>query len=167
MGFESAHWHRYAGHNEYKIYVTSRIAVPFTPFYAEEGAMLKIIVLMVLTAIGQVTPAFAQECLHGPNETAGERDRREYAIRVARQINALQSEWIAARPRSGQYARPSQLKLPEMPEGFGLMFHLEGRRYTFSLKDDRDPCYFAIFSDHDGLIYATMPRTEQVQERPR
>jgi hypothetical protein len=86
---------------------------------------------------------------------------------VARQINALQAAWIAANPRSGQYARPSQLQLPDMPDDFGLMFHLDGRRYTFSLKDDRDPCYFAIFSDHDGLIYATMPQQEQREaDRP-
>jgi hypothetical protein len=46
------------------------------------------------------------------------------------------------------------------------MFHLGGRRYTFSLKDDRDPCFFAIFSDHDGLIYATVPQ-QQATDVPK
>jgi len=105
------------------------------------------------------TPSAAQECLHGPNESAAERERREYAVRVANEINKLQAAWIAAKP-GANYARPSQLKLPDMPDDFGLMFYLDGRGYMFSLKDDKDPCYFAIFSDHYGLVYATMPRPE-------
>jgi len=130
--------------------------------------MFRSVVCAAFTILVSFTPAFAQECLHGPTESALERERREYAIRVARQINALQAAWIGANPRSGQYARLSQLKLPDMPDDFGLMFHLDGRRYTFSLKDDRDPCYFAIFSDHDGLIYAAMPQQEQrAADQPR
>ena len=48
-----------------------------------------------------------------------------------------------------------------MPNDFDLLFLTDWKRYTFSLKDAKDPCYFAIFSDHDGLIYATMPEPEK------
>jgi hypothetical protein len=123
----------------------------------QEEPMPAIVALVFVMVLGSVNSALAQECLHGPNESSAERERREYAIRVARQINELQAAWIGANPRA-QYARPTQLKLPEMPDDFGLLFHLDGRRYMFSLKDDRDPCFFAIFSDHDGLIYATTPQ---------
>jgi hypothetical protein len=101
----------------------------------------------------------AQECLHGPNESAAERERREYAVHVATEINKLQAARVGSQP-GWTYARPSQLKLPEMPDDFGLTFFLDGRRYMFTLKDDKDPCNFGIFSDHDGLIYATMPEHE-------
>ena len=42
------------------------------------------------------------------------------------------------------------------------MFHTDGRTYMFSLKDDRDPCFVAVFSDHNGLVYATNPEPESV-----
>jgi hypothetical protein len=120
---------------------------------------MKRLVLLMLFATSFAVPALAQECLHGPNEAASERDRREYAMRLARQINEAQAVWIAKQPPTAGYASPSQLKLPEMPLGFGMMFHLNGRRYTFSIKDDRDPCFFAIFSDNSGLVYAAMPES--------
>ena len=129
--------------------------------------MLNRVALIFVMALGAFSPAFAQQCLHGPDETVAEKERREYAMRVAHEINQLQAAWIAANPNSEQYARPGQLKLPEMPDDFGLTFHVAGRRYAFSLKDDRDPCLFAIFSDHDGLIYAAMPQQAQQTNVPR
>ena len=114
-----------------------------------------------LIVLSWCSDSAAQECLHGSNESPAERERREYALRVAGEIYRLQAAWIAAAPGRG-YARPSQLKLPTMPNDFGLTFWVDGRRYLFTLKDDKDPCLFAIFSEHDGLIYAAMPQPEPV-----
>jgi len=33
----------------------------------------------------------------------------------------------------------------------------DGRSYAFSLKDGRDPCRFAIFSDQHGYLYGGVP----------
>jgi hypothetical protein len=122
--------------------------------------MLRSTGLFFLIVVTCSSVSFAQECLHGPNESAAERERREYAIWVASEINRLQAGWIAANPAAA-YARPSQLKLPKKPSDFGLTFFVDGRRHMFTLKDDKDPCNFGIFSDHDGLIYAAMPQPDR------
>ena len=119
--------------------------------------MLKSIVLAAIIGVTGATSALAQQCLHGPNETPANRARREKAIDVAHQINALEAMTAVPGIRNPRYKRPIELKLPPMPEGFGLTFHTDGRIYAFSLKDDRDPCFFAVFSDQDGFVYATNP----------
>ena len=52
--------------------------------------MLNRILLSSLMALGGVGTAQAQQCLHGPLETAAERTRREQAIDFARRVNAAQ-----------------------------------------------------------------------------
>ena len=119
--------------------------------------MVKPVVVGALLLLGAATSGFAQECLHGRNETAGHRQRREQAITVAHSINAAQRAAIAVDPRA-TYKRISELKLPEVPDNFQITLHVNGRRtYAFSLKDVADPCYFAIFSDQDGFVYAAYP----------
>ena len=49
------------------------------------------------------------------------------------------------------------LSLPTLPPGFVLQFHTDGRSYAFSLKDGRDACRFAIFSDQHGYLYGGVP----------
>jgi hypothetical protein len=39
-----------------------------------------------------------------------------------------------------------------------LQFHVDGLRYAFSLKDSRDACRYAIFSDQDRFIYEGTPQ---------
>ena len=61
-------------------------------------------------------------------------------------------------PAGRTYRRPDEfLSLPTLPPGFVLQFHTDGRSYAFSLKDGRDPCRFAIFSDQHGYLYAGVP----------
>jgi len=48
--------------------------------------------------------------------------------------------------------------VPRVPDGFDLQFHTDGRAYTLSLKDRRDPCRFAVFSDQEGAVYAAVPQ---------
>ena len=100
------------------------------------------------------------QCLHGQDETADNKRRREQAINVAHAINAQQAAAIRASP-AAVYKRGSQLTLPEIPDNFSLSLHLNGRiTYSFSLKDFADPCYFAVFSDQDGFVYATQPEPD-------
>jgi hypothetical protein len=107
--------------------------------------------------IGGATSAYAQECLHTQIETAVDRTRREQAIQFARRVNA--AEAMLPGPQGQRYRQPDELRnLPPVPPGFQLQFHTDGRTYTFSLKDIRDPCRFAIFSDQDGYVYAASPQ---------
>ena len=116
--------------------------------------MVKSILLAVAT-LGISVPTFAQECLHGQNETAAERTRREQAVMYAQRLNAAEQSSF---PAGGTYRRPEELlSLPRLPVGFFLQFHTDGRTYAFSLKDWRDPCRFAIFSEQHGYLYVAVP----------
>lgn len=124
-------------------------------------------ILIAALLLSPATAAVAQTCLHGSNETAGERMRREQAITFARQLNA--AEKFAALGIGPQRPyRPLQ-ELPNVsriPAGFTLKLQTDGAGYIFSLKDTRDPCGFAVFSDQDGDVYAAMPAPHQVTVVP-
>jgi hypothetical protein len=99
----------------------------------------------------------AQEstCLHGPSELTAERARRQAAVQFARQLNTLEH---AAYNQDHRYRSPGELPdLPEAPDGFRAQLSTDGSTYTFSLKDARDSCHFAYFSDQQGLIYTATP----------
>jgi hypothetical protein len=116
--------------------------------------MLKPILFAVAT-LGISGPTFAQECLHGQNETAAERTRREQALIYAQRLNAAEQSSF---PAGRTYRRPEEFPSPPpLPAGFLLQFHTDGRTYAFSLKDGRDPCRFAIFSDQQGYLYVAVP----------
>lgn len=110
-------------------------------------------VLVTALLLGGATSAFAQECLHMQNETAGDRARREQAVQFARRLNVAQQ--ISPPAAQGRrYRQPDELlNLPRVPAGFQLQFHTDGRTYAFSLKDMRDACRFAVFSDQEGYVY--------------
>lgn len=111
--------------------------------------------------------AFAQTCLHGPNETAGERTRREQAIQSARQVNAAEQFAKMGIGLQRRYRPLDELpNLPRVPGGFVLRLQTDGAGYTFALKDSRDPCGFAIFSDQEGDVYASSPEPDRVTVMP-
>ena len=123
----------------------------------------------ILIAALLLSPAagFAQTCLHGPNETASERLRREQAIQFAHQINAAEKFAGLGIGPQRPYRPLSELpNLPRVPAGFVPRLHTDGSGYTFSLKDSRDPCGFAIFSDQDGDVYASTPEPHQATVVP-
>jgi hypothetical protein len=112
----------------------------------------------VAVLIGGTAPAFAQECLHAQMETADDRVRREQAIQYARRLNAAQHSTLPGQ-QGQRYRAPDDLRnLPPVPPGFQLQFNTDGRTYTFSLKDARDPCRFAVFSDQGGDVYTGSPQ---------
>ena len=111
------------------------------------------------TALGNT--AFAQQnCLHNASESPANKTRRDQAIRVARGINTAEHMGLAPRRPGQRYRRFEELvMIPPIPAGFALQFHTDGDTYSFSLKDTRDPCRYAIFSDQEGDVYEAVPRT--------
>ena len=94
-------------------------------------------------------------CLHDEDATASNRARREAALSLARALNAAEGRAAEA---SRRYAPLDALRnLPPTPDGFILRLYTDGDGYVFSLKDDRDPCQFGIFSDQKGFLYSGSP----------
>jgi hypothetical protein len=116
-------------------------------------------ILFALSLSASAAPAIAQNlvqnCLHGAGETAADRARREQAVQYAAKVNAAESRSV---PRVQKYRPLDELpNLPPLPAGFDIQFHSDGLTYTFSLKDTRDACHYAIFSDQDKLLYEAIP----------
>jgi hypothetical protein len=98
------------------------------------------------------------QCLHGSSEQSNDRVRREQALRLVEQINRAESLDVSA-PRHRRYRPLDQLgSLPPTPAGFRLQFLTDGSTYSVSLKDTRDACNYAIFSDQDQAIYQATAR---------
>jgi hypothetical protein len=117
-----------------------------------------IIAACVLSAWTLVTAAAAtqdQPCLHGDDETPGERARRRAAVLFLRAVNTAQAR---ARGSAGSYQMLTDLPdLPPMPDGFTAILAADVDVYAAALKDTRDPCRYALFSDQTGLIYSGRP----------
>jgi hypothetical protein len=97
-------------------------------------------------------PPSAGQCLHGSSERAGERARREQALKMARQINLAEMN-----ARFGFRPLEELANVSPAPPGFKISLMTDTRSYSFSLKDLRDPCHYGIFSDHDRWIYEATP----------
>jgi len=128
-------------------------------------ALIAVIGFLVLS----VGPASAQnrQCLHDQLETQANRSRREKALQLAGDINMAQSVARRLGPRGqGDYKPLDQLtNVPAVPEGFRVQLHTDGTTYSFSIKDTRDPCGYAIFSDQGFDIYEAVPSTRTVGTR--
>ncbi|MBI2189882.1 MAG: hypothetical protein HYU37_22625 [Acidobacteria bacterium] len=121
-------------------------------------------VLTMLGLLAATDVARAQQCLHGRLGTMEDRTRRERALEFARRVNAVQALPSPGGPR---YRPLEELPmLPAVPEGFDLQFHTDGRSYTLLLKDRRDPCRFAVFSDQEGTVYAAVPQPPRATVLP-
>jgi hypothetical protein len=124
-----------------------------------------------------VIPAFAQECLHGPNETPDQKARRLDALHVARTVNNLQANQPGARTKT--YLR--QIELTSSPfatgpdgqtewfrklnftsgqdviPGWTLVLDVTQDGYWFAIKDKADRCGFRYISNHEGVIFSAEP----------
>jgi hypothetical protein len=115
------------------------------------------IALLTLTSIQgaaplsrQVPPAIAS-CRHDANATDADRSRRAQALALAKAIHAAEANVVR---RTGEYHPVRNLgKLPAVPAGFALKLFADREDYVFAVKDTRDPCRYAIFSDSAGLLY--------------
>ena len=107
--------------------------------------------IVVATALGFSASTLAQQptpttCLHGPNESPDQRERRVAAVRVARVINTAEANGRTP-------YRPLLMLNVAVPEGWNADLTTDGMAYAFSVKDATDPCGFTLFSDEDGVIY--------------
>jgi hypothetical protein len=116
---------------------------------------------IALGFVGMLVPerdahaAQVRTCLHGDDETPGERQRRTQALAFVRGVNTAQ-----ARTYSGEktYKRlPDLGNVPAIPAGFAAHLAVEREVYAVAVKDTLDPCGFAFFSDQNGLIYNARP----------
>jgi hypothetical protein len=128
-------------------------------------------------AFACVGPIFAQECLHGPNESPEQIARRRDALRVTRTVNNLEANQPGARTTT--YLRQIELlsssfasspdaqnewftKLNFTPghdvmPGWELKLDLTQDGYWFSVKDKTDACGFRYISNQDGTIFTAEP----------
>jgi hypothetical protein len=104
----------------------------------------------LLAAAGR--PA-AQGCTPG-TPTTEQYARRLQAVQFARRINTAESNAFAA---GHAYLPLATLADVGTPDGFSVQLAVDGSGYVFGIKDTRDPCKFALFSDQDGLIYTAQP----------
>lgn len=122
--------------------------------------------------------ADAQECLHGPTETAEQAARRLQALTATRNINNIQANQPGA--ASGLYLRYEELatspyastmresasatvkRISLVPgtdilPDWQLTLDVTQQGYWFMIKDKADPCGFAFVSNQVGLIFNAEP----------
>jgi hypothetical protein len=131
-----------------------------------------ITVAMLALAIGT---ARAQECLHGPKESAEQAARRTDAVNAARTINNIQ----ANHKGSGYFrhedlvSSPFAVQLRQSPNGLSkrlsltpgtdilpgwtLALDVGFDSYWFKITDKTDPCGFALISNQNGIIFVAEP----------
>lgn len=135
-------------------------------------------IAMVLSAIS--VPAYAQQCLHGPNEAPDQTARRREALAATRTINNIQHNQSGARVAPRLFFRHAQLsespigksmaasptglasRMSLSPDqdvlpGWKLTLDVSEDGYWFMIKDTTDACGFAYISNHDGVIYTSEP----------
>lgn len=122
--------------------------------------------------------AHAQECLHGPTESADQAARRRDALTATRTINNIQANQPGASKR--QFLRhedlsssPFATKMRDssnetvkrislnpgtdvLPD-WQLILDVTSQGYWFMIKDKTDPCGFAYVSNQVGLILRAEP----------
>jgi len=126
-------------------------------------SILAVALAYLLIPIADASAQF-RKCLHGDNETRAERLRRESAVEFADRINDAQTNARRFGPRANRkYVPLDQLSnLPDTPDGFRVQLHTDGESYSFSIKDVRDPCRYAVFSDQSGDVYQGVPMPPRV-----
>ena len=104
-------------------------------------------------ANGQALSSRAAVCRHGEDESPANRIQRLQALAIAAAINRAEGQQAR---QTRQYAPLAGLgTLPAVPQDFTLKLYADGDGYVTVLKDARDPCRYAIFTDHGGHIYET------------
>lgn len=102
-------------------------------------------------------PAFAQQqCLHGPNEDAGQKARRLAGLTLVRAINTAEANQGAVKAK--KYLPLAELTVAlKKAQGFEAQFTTDGKTYSLILKDAADPCHFAFSTNQVGIIFQGYP----------
>jgi hypothetical protein len=121
------------------------------------------------------TPAFAQQCLHGPDSSPEQKARRAQAVGATRAVNNMQANQPGA--RGNRYLRHEDLASSpfaqkqtspafksfnltpgeEIVPGWVLQLDVSDDAYWFMIKDKTDPCGFSLISNKAGMIYTAEP----------
>jgi hypothetical protein len=112
--------------------------------------------IVAVVLLSYAAPAFSQQCLHGPNEDATEKARRQAGLTLVRAINTAEANegmWKAKK-----YLPLADLTInPTKVEGFAIQFTTDGKSYSLILKDTTDPCHFVYSTNQDGVIFRGYP----------
>jgi hypothetical protein len=102
-------------------------------------------------------PVFAQQqCLHGPNEDAAQKARRQAGLTLVRAINT--AELNEAMLKVKKYLPLAELTLDlTKAGGFEPQFTTDGKSYSLILKDTTDPCLFVFSTNQIGIIFQGYP----------
>ena len=120
------------------------------------------VLLVSLAAYGQQGRTglpLAGACRHDSSATEADRMRRAQAVALARAIN--QAEGLAAQKTREYQPLAALPNLPQAPVGFRVRLYVDESGYMFSIKDERDPCHYGIFSDENGRLYEMSPQVPQ------
>jgi len=95
----------------------------------------------------------AAVCRHGQDESPANRTQRLQALGLAAAINRAEGQQAQ---QTRRYASlPTLGALPVVPQDFTLKLYADADGYVAVLKDGRDPCRYAIFTEQSGHIYET------------
>lgn len=140
--------------------------------------MVKRTMAITVVVSAMSVSAYAQQCLHGPNETPDQTARRREALAATRTINNIQYNQPGAARRSffahaqlaespigkSMAASPNELSRRmslspdgEILPGWKLTLDVLENGYWFMIKDITDACGFAYISNHNGVIYTSEP----------
>jgi len=123
------------------------------------GVVAAVLSLWVADGRAQIDRPIVGGCRHDDAASQADRARREQALALARALN--RAEGLAA-ARTRQYQPLLTLQnLPPAPDGFRVRLHADASGYIFSIKDERDPCHYGIFSDEEGRLYQMSPQVPQ------
>jgi hypothetical protein len=117
---------------------------------------MRLLGIVAFVLLSYAAPAFSQQCLHGPNEDATQKARRQAGLTFVRAINTAQAN-------EGMWKAKKYLPLTELTidltkaEGFELQFTTDGKSYSLILKDTTDPCRFVYSTNQDGVIFRGYP----------
>jgi hypothetical protein len=133
--------------------------------------------VVVSVGLGAGT-AYAQECLHGPTETAEQAARRREALTATRNINNIQAnqpgasqglylrhEELASSPyalemRKSTSAAVKRISLnpgTDILPDWELTLDVTRDGYWFMIRDKTDPCGFRYVSNQAGVIFNAEP----------
>ncbi|NOT44236.1 MAG: hypothetical protein HOP14_06485 [Acidobacteria bacterium] len=126
-------------------------------------------VLALAFSLAVASSSFAQQCLHGDDETSAQAARRREALVAARVVNTLQANQPGAaqnrylrhdelgRAASGVPPGISLAPDTDIAAGWRLSLDVALAGYWFSIRDTTDPCGFSYISNAAGLIYSAEP----------
>jgi len=117
---------------------------------------MRLLGIVAFVLFAYASPAFSQQCLHGPNEDATQKARRQAGLTLVRAINT--AEVNEGMRKAKKYLPLAELTLDfTKAQGFEPQFTTDGKSYSLILKDTTDPCGFVYSTNENGVIFRGYP----------